>query len=389
MATSLGYRENPSRCIYLNAVINQDLVSRITPVLNELRHASGDPITAYIDSPGGSTNSANIIRRLATAPTAEGRRCRLITVVTGAAKSAAADFVTFSNYAYAHGHTELLFHGVRLNPDQTLTFEEAKALAADLQESNEHYAIQLAKANFQRFIFRMSQFGKELAEYRNSTPGSHGASLKQVLEVFKSRLSSRNVRLVRLAYQKQQSIEELSKSIDRWMSRIKNIGRYTRNEFEAAIFKAIVNYKSRVHSPDKSEWLLSQTGMREVTEDFNLLADFFWGRHVEDVGMLLDTYGELLLSDEDQKSYRSLTETEEVKKKWLYQHANGALQPLWYFVVSMCRLLQTADYTFTAREAYWLGFVDEVPGTSLPNFRTLAEAEAAKPSSPNASPPLI
>ena len=48
-------------------------------------------------------------------------------------------------------------------------------------------------------------------------------------------------------------------------------------------------------------------------------------------------------------------------------------QPLWYFMVSLCRLLQSDDFDLNPKEAYWLGLIDEVPGSDLPNLRVIFE----------------
>lgn len=90
------YRENPERAIYLTGKIDQALVDRLTPKINELRLSSDQPITAYIDSSGGSVQHAEFIRRLVTAPNPDDRCCRLITVVTGTAASAEADFLSIT-----------------------------------------------------------------------------------------------------------------------------------------------------------------------------------------------------------------------------------------------------------------------------------------------------
>ena len=49
------------------------------------------------------------------------------------------------------------------------------------------------------------------------------------------------------------------------------------------------------------------------------------------------------------------------------------IEPLWYFVVALCRLLQQGENRLTAVDAYWLGLVDEVVGARLPSLRLIAE----------------
>jgi hypothetical protein len=64
---------------------------------------------------------------------------------------------------------------------------------------------------------------------------------------------------------------------------------------------------------------------------------------------------------------------EDEQKAYLESHAADKLDVLWYFVVSLCRLLQTKDYQLTPEEAYWLGVVDEVTGSGLQSDREMIE----------------
>ena len=96
------YRENFARSLFLTGKITQEAAYALSPRIKELRAASGDPITLYIDSPGGSSAVAEGIRFLIKAPDQDGRRCRLITVAIGTAASAAADLLALGDYAIAN-----------------------------------------------------------------------------------------------------------------------------------------------------------------------------------------------------------------------------------------------------------------------------------------------
>ncbi len=107
------YRESDDRAIYVTGPIEQALVDRLTPQINQLRLSSCDPVTAYIDSLGGSSSLAETIRRLIKAPNPDGGVCRVITVVTGTAASAAADLLALGDYSIAYPHSRILYHGSR------------------------------------------------------------------------------------------------------------------------------------------------------------------------------------------------------------------------------------------------------------------------------------
>src|SRR5438034_9229921 len=87
------YRENFARSLFLTGKITQDAAHAVSSRIKELRAASGDPITLYIDSPGGSSAVAAGIRLLIKAPGEEGRRCRLIRDAVGNASRAAAELL--------------------------------------------------------------------------------------------------------------------------------------------------------------------------------------------------------------------------------------------------------------------------------------------------------
>ena len=91
------YRENFARSLFLTGKITQEAAYALSPRIKDLRAASGDPITLYIDSPGGSSAVAEGIRFLIKAPDQDGRRCRLITVAIGTAASAAADLLALGD----------------------------------------------------------------------------------------------------------------------------------------------------------------------------------------------------------------------------------------------------------------------------------------------------
>lgn len=113
--------------------------------------------------------------------------------------------------------------------------------------------------------------------------------------------------------------------------------------------------------------------MKEVNEDFDLLHDFHYGSQRRELDRLLHVYDTLFLARDEKKEYDALVVNEEEKRKWLEERSMPKLQPLWYFMVSLCRLLQSDDFDLDPKEAYWLGLVDEIPGSNLPNLGVMVE----------------
>ena len=84
------FRPNPNRAIYVQGLIDQQLVNRLTPKIISLQSQSRDPITIYIDSPGGLVAHMQALLNLLTASNQDfAAPCHLITVVTTQAASAA------------------------------------------------------------------------------------------------------------------------------------------------------------------------------------------------------------------------------------------------------------------------------------------------------------
>src|SRR5215831_10305942 len=197
------YRENFTRSLFLTGKITQETPYALSPRIKELRAASGDPITLYIDSRGGSSAVAEGIRFLIKAPDQDGRRCRLITVAIGTAASAAADLLALGDYAIAEPQAEILYHGSRLAYEQVLTFEGATSVVANLQEANERLALRLARSSFRRIIWRVVQLKDVIEKFRHKPEG-----LEELVEALAAKFTSENAKLLREVIAKQKSLQE-------------------------------------------------------------------------------------------------------------------------------------------------------------------------------------
>ena len=131
---SANYRPNPSRSVYLIGTIDQPMVDRLTPQILSLQSLSRAPISVYIESPGGDVRCAEKIFSLLSAADESGERCQILTIATGLATglaaSAAADILTFGDYALAYPHTEIYYHGTRLSEIE-VTYAKAAELAGN------------------------------------------------------------------------------------------------------------------------------------------------------------------------------------------------------------------------------------------------------------------
>jgi ATP-dependent protease ClpP protease subunit len=205
---ALLYRPNPERGIYVQGTIDQSLIDRLTPGIISLQSQSRDPITVYIDSRGGSTVSSEALWRLLTASDQDfSLPCRIITVVTSRAASAAADLLSSGDYALAYADSTLMYHGVRYPLDNPITVEAASFLAESLKSSNDRYAMILANRTIERFIFRCISMNQEFDTYRRNAPGA--SDLQCFGALARARLSPQAIQVLEQAQQRNSRYEQL------------------------------------------------------------------------------------------------------------------------------------------------------------------------------------
>jgi ATP-dependent protease ClpP protease subunit len=375
-------RENPDRAIWINAPIDQALVNSLTPQILKLRKQSDEPITVYIDSDGGYTTLSETLYNLLEAPDADGRRCPIVTVVTGIAASAAADFLACGHYVIAYPHATVYFHGTRREAKR-LTMESAETTAKLLRSANEMAAMDLAGSIVGRSIFIYTTLEGVFEEIRKENPGL--TDVECFSRALHLRLSSRADALPINALSRYNEVQELSDVV---FGKIKVAAGDHPTKTERSILKAIIDYEYRNIKTDP-DWSFTDDNIDRIVQDFRIIKDFHVGAHTAILEPLAKKFGKFFLSDEDKKTFKTTTFTDnDEREKWLQQRAEPKLQPLWYFIVSVCRLLQQKENPLTGLDAYWLGIVNEVVGNNLPSLRQVVEWEKApsKPT-PESGPP--
>lgn len=375
MARLEEFRENPNRCIYLTGKINQELVDKLTPVINHLRHSSNDPITVYIDSLGGQTVQARLIMDLLRAPTQDGSRCKIITVATGTAGSAAADFLVWGDYAIAYPHARVWFHGTRRPAGDQVTTEDALSIAIFLKQTNEGFALDLANSALSRFFFRYVNLRNGFSEMRKTSPAMQDVECLAISIVL--RLSTEYGIPIE-ALKKHDRLSELNKYLSREERRDKNPPK-DEMQIQSKLLKRLIDFKLKEKKKDAKKeagWTFQKKGLEELQQDFSLFLDYHAGDHMKNIKEQVISWGPLCLEDDESNEYEGVAQN--LQEEWLIAKAQPKIKPLWQLLVSICRLLQQGEHIIPAKDAYWLGLIDEITGMKLPCMRRIMEDRADK-----------
>lgn len=382
---SPDFRPDSGRAIFLSDIIDQPVLDRLTPIILRLQGERRGPISLYIDSPGGSVISATVLQRIIRSPDQDGNApCRLITVVTGTAASAASDILMGGDYALAYPHARILCHGVTGRGQQeSLTSEKAYELAKDLANSNERFAIQLADNCISRFIFRVAAMSYEFPDLRKRLGSPELPPTSCFIEVVRDRLSNALVKVLENALKRSMDNDALDIAVSKALTKYE-IGSMPRPQFEVLLLKTILDYEASQHE-DESEWSVRSRGLELIQDKLDLLLDKYSNHHAEMIAALCTRWGELFLSPEQASEVQSLPQGDRPAR--IREAVGDILRTLWFFFVSVCRSLQEDDYWMSAEESYWLGLIDEVIGrTDLPCPRLFVEYP---PSADDAAPEQI
>ena len=301
------------------------------------------------------------------------------TVCIGVAASAAADLLAAGDYAIAYADSTIHCHGTREKHNE-LTVENLPQVEASLREENEYFAMKLASRMFRRFATQALL----LEVFKTNPPSTNvmavGAEPGQILARIANNVAPQHGDLVKKAIERAERIRTLFSYV-------------TQNNptdpkadpiaSDAQLLKLIVDFES-------SSLQARKTGGEAITgfgicdidliqDDFFNLKELLSGSYQKQALELSHQKGHYFLSVYEVKEFRQIPETEpSLRKKYLEERAAPKIFPLWYLVVSLCRLLQKGENEFTASDAWYFGLVDEVTGTNLPSVRKWRLARSAE-----------
>ncbi|NOT26038.1 MAG: hypothetical protein HOP16_08035 [Acidobacteria bacterium] len=365
-----GYRANPRRAIHISGVIDRELVSRITPELLTLQSASREPITVYIDSPGGNVASMEAILRLLRLSDQDASGpCRIITAVTTRAASAAADLLSSGDYALAYPTSAILYHGVRRQADAPLTAELTSLIGRVLRLSNDRYAMELAHKIEDRFSFRFMISRGEFDRIRTEAAKPQMSDLECFLEFIARRLSPDAAKVWERARHRHARYKSLFDTILKKTAG--GVGKLSRAKLEANSIKAIVDFEVKANRKNV-DWSFAQGGLESLADDFFILDEYLSTAGHERLRKWSTRFGKYILPEVDVAEIDAIADENEQAQK-LVDKVTPILEPLWSFFVALCHALQNGENELSAVDAYWLGLVDEVVGENLLSARLFQE----------------
>ena len=368
------YRPNPKRAIFVHGQIDLNLVYNLAPAILRFQHESRDPITVYINSPGGITLYSEQLTQLLNATNQDNAiSCRIITVASGMAASAAADLLCAGDYAIAHAETRLLFHGVRRS-GEGITVEVASNIADSLRRTNEQYAISLAAKSVRRLGFRYAWMRSEFQEFKSKTANPPTTDTECFIGMISERISQEALQVVKRAVRRNQQYEALVDHVSKSFVRLaKSKKQASKADTEAVVMKSILDFEKKRNSKESS-WNFSNGGLSQAVNDFLLVNEYFAMYDAEHLKRLCDNWGMFFLDEAGRQELASMTDTAQYQER-LHQLVKPILRPLWLFFIATCYELQNEENVLRAEDAFWLGLIDEVIGASeeLFPFRRLME----------------
>lgn len=364
--------------------MSDELADAVISEVGKFRSESNDPITVLINSPGGDLRALEVIDGALRSGDQDGNFPRIITVVSGDAKSAAANLLAYGDYAIAYLHSEIHFHGVRAS-EIRVTAEDAAGVTRQLGQINRKIANNLSQQMIGRFVHRYTILRPEFGKHKRKTSDDHLVELECFINCLRRRVGSKTSRLLNKAWLYVQNARSLTKNIFGKinLSKIKNPLKQ-----DAKVLRTLIDHEVKTKNPG-IEWRLNESGVNQLIDDYFMLRDYNVGEYRETVWRVVSMFGVEFLKKDEFKQYDELRKAADLEQgqskkaeilnkasHFLMDQTADRIAPLWFFVRTLCRELLKGENPLDWEDAYWIGVVDEVAGTELQGRRLIAEQES-------------
>lgn len=139
------------------------------------------------------------------------------------------------------------------------------------------------------------------------------------------------------------------------------------------MLKAIIDYECKKTGLTTKQFL-SAADLSAIRDNFYQIRGLYHDRYWINLLEIVQLKGEFFLQPDETKHFEEIPKDhEEERADFLMSCVAHKLNPIWWFVVSLSRCLQSGEHTIKPVDAYWLGLVDEVIGSDLPCVRDAYE----------------
>jgi ATP-dependent protease ClpP protease subunit len=343
-------RPSLSRAILIYGSFKDNLAETTRAEAARLLAQSGEPLALYLRSRGGAVSALKIFEEILALKTSGGKPGQIMVVADGYLRSAASYFVVLGHYAYAEKHAWLGFHGVRygqMHKLKAIMEEDALVMAMQLDDENRRIARRMAEAMIYRVAHRFADYQRQ-----------GGKSSENFFDHLRRHLTGKDSRSLlddALVYAKM--IPQLAGPQPAKQSRRLAAA-------QAKMLQALIACRLQVYRGKDQKF--DGTAIAELMLDYLFLQDHLASSPDKLKQNLFKVFGTSFLTSGETARYQSLRrKSPRTAKTYLKNMANPRLASLWYYAASLGRRLLVHDVKLSPSDAYWLGLVDEVPGTPL------------------------
>lgn len=355
-----NFRANPERSIYVTGEINAELIRRLTPEICRLRHSGPtEPITVYIDSEGGRVDSCEHLEGLLFNKDQDGKTCRIITVVTALAASAAARLLSRGDCVLAYSSATIHCHGTRISVSN-LTRERAESASRSLMMFNDQMANTFMHKTLENLPW-LYQFYDDEIESRHNTPSINTPkNIQGLAKLIQHKLSFNNRHLMESVFDELTlwaNTEVFMRQSGRKNS-LDKAKKKGRGAYEFRLLKLLVDFlDSRCNKFDRENGL-DYSIVTQLADLYSLRKNYY-DRFFADCD---NPEAQLMMycSKEQLTRLQSLPSAEQ--KDFLLKEVGDRLFAAWQIATTLSSNLVRGENSLTATDAYWLGLVEEVIG---------------------------
>ena len=335
------------------------------------------PITVYIDSPGGSIESYEHLEGLLFNANQDGQKCRIITVVTSFAASAAARLLAKGDYSMAYKNATIHCHGSRYEGG-IVTKERAESMAESLALFNEEMSNDFAHKIIESLTW-LYRFNADYLEKTYSEPPAAFRPIAALSELIRSKLIRPIDGLLDGSLKELQRIGDLESFLQaperaKLLLDAKALGH---GHEDLGLLRLIIDYLEQELSEDDKFQGLPKSKISELISLFSLRRSYY-ERFIQDC----DDPEPLLMMFCSKEQLADVEKTEDLEKRRnsLYEQCGMHLFTAWQLATTVSSNLVKGENSLSATDAYWLGLVEEVVGdVSLDSRRRFHELTIPAP----------